>query len=137
MLSRCYLETTVGFSEYGGRGITVCDRWRSNFAAFLEDMGERPSKAHTLDRIDPNGNYEPGNCRWATKREQSLNRRNNRLVLYEGELMPATEAARRAGLHPSTVLERIQQRVHPDFYFVPRQRSRRLPRIDDDPAEAA
>ena len=73
MIARCYLTTQHNYPNYGGRGISVCDRWRS-FLHFLEDMGERP-EGKTLDRINPDGNYEPGNCRWATTKEQAQNKR--------------------------------------------------------------
>lgn len=77
MISRC--ETvTPGWKNYGGRGIKVCDRWRSSYPAFLKDMGRRPSPKHSLDRIDNDGNYEPSNCRWATKAVQSLNKRQRK-----------------------------------------------------------
>lgn len=73
MIQRTTNPRNPAWPDYGGRGITVCDRWRS-FEAFLEDMGERPAGL-TLDRIDVNGDYEPGNCRWATWTEQRLNQR--------------------------------------------------------------
>lgn len=76
MLSRCKYSCVKGYENYGGRGIKVCDRW-ADFKNFLADMGPRP-KGHSLDRIDVNGNYEPGNCRWATARDQGLNKRNSR-----------------------------------------------------------
>lgn len=75
MLTRCYNKNYHSYQHYGGRGIIVCEEWRKSFDNFLKDMGEKPSKSFTLDRVDPFGNYEPSNCRWATKAEQSRNRR--------------------------------------------------------------
>ena len=75
MKSRCTNKNVPGAKNYMLRGISVCERWANSFAAFLEDMGPRPSPIHSLDRINNNGNYEPGNCKWSTKREQALNRR--------------------------------------------------------------
>lgn len=73
MIQRCENPHHKGFKNYGGRGISICQRWRSGFLNFLADMGERP-KGHSIDRMNPDGNYEPGNCRWATPIEQRRNR---------------------------------------------------------------
>lgn len=75
MKARCSKPTTNGYKNYGGRGIRVCDRWRDSYEAFVADVGERPSEKHSIDRIDVNGNYEPGNCRWATWKMQRDNQR--------------------------------------------------------------
>lgn len=77
MKNRCYKTENVAYKNYGGRGITVCDEWLNDFKAFHEYIGDRPSKKYSVDRIDNECGYEPGNVRWATKYEQSANRRNN------------------------------------------------------------
>jgi hypothetical protein len=88
MRSRCYYLRDKSYGRYGGRGIRVCERWLNSFENFLSDMGHPPPK-HTLDRIDVDGDYEPGNCRWATNKEQSRNRRSNVLVTAFDECKPA------------------------------------------------
>ena len=77
--SRCYNENERNFINYGGRGITVCERWKSDFNAFFDDMGLRPSPIHSIDREDVNGNYEPSNCKWATREEQARNKRISKI----------------------------------------------------------
>lgn len=77
MKARCLDSDHDSYKWYGGRGITICDRWLASFEAFLADMGARPSLKHSIDRINNDGNYEPGNCRWATANEQAQNQRHN------------------------------------------------------------
>lgn len=108
MLSRCNSKSARGYKNYGGRGIKVCERWL-NFALFLEDMGEKPSPHHTLDRFpNNNGNYEPGNCRWATQSEQQRNKRLNRLLTYNGKTQCITEWAEEIGTTTNVLYTRIK-----------------------------
>lgn len=76
MINRCESPNYRGYARYGGRGITICERWRTSFTTFFEDMGLRPAKGMSLGRINNDGNYEPGNCEWQTAKQQALNRRN-------------------------------------------------------------
>lgn len=91
MRNRCLNRQATQYARYGGRGITICKEWDS-FTQFYKDMGERPSPAYTLDRIETNGSYEAANCRWATYRQQLNNKRNNTIIEYKGKLMTVSEA---------------------------------------------
>lgn len=88
MKSRCYNENMESYPNYGGRGITVCKRWKFSFENFIKDMGKRPSKNHSLDRINPNKNYTPLNCRWATNAVQQRNKTSHTFITFEGVTMP-------------------------------------------------
>lgn len=107
MRSRCHTPTDKDYKNYGARGIRVCDRWRNSFAAFLSDMGPRPSPKHSIDREDNDGNYEPGNCRWATNEEQKANTRVVRLLTLGEETMPMRAWARRLGMRASSIKARL------------------------------
>lgn len=108
MRSRCNNPRHASWKHYGGRGITVCERW-SLFSNFIEDMGMRPSKKHSIDRIDNNGNYEPSNCRWATWKEQGRNRRDNKVITYRGENRPLSEWVEILGVDAKIVDSRINR----------------------------
>jgi len=114
MLDRCQNPSNASYHNYGGRGISVCQWWTKSFDSFLRDVGRRPSKNHSIDRINNNGNYEPGNCRWATRTEQSRNRRTNRLVTAFGETLPAISWAERYGLRPTTLINRLNSGMSPE-----------------------
>lgn len=106
MLARCTNRKAKDYPRYGGRGITICERWRS-FENFLADMGERP-EGMTLDRERQDGNYEPGNCRWATPTQQARNRCTNVLVTHAGITATIAEWAERTGLERKTLQWRIR-----------------------------
>jgi hypothetical protein len=107
MIARCHNERATDFEDYGGRGISVCERWRESVLNFLEDMGPR-LPGTTLDRKDPGGNYEPGNCRWATDEAQSRNKRNNRYLECDGQRMVLADWSRKYGVSQALILARLE-----------------------------
>ncbi len=110
MLQRCLNPRSKAYSRYGGRGITVCDRWRKGgFRVFIADMGPRPSLRYSIDRVNNDGNYEPGNCRWATKKEQNRNRRDNRVIEFRGQRRSVAEWGEVTGLGESCVRLRLNR----------------------------
>lgn len=106
MINRCHNPHHVKYPRYGARGIVVCERWRSSFLAFVLDMGERPA-GHTIERIDVNGSYEPGNCRWATAKEQARNKTDNNVLTLNGETKCIAEWADCTGIPSHTIRARI------------------------------
>lgn len=111
MKQRCSNPATPCYHRYGRRGITVCDRWRHSFEAFLTDMGKRPTPEHTIDRVDNNSGYSPDNCRWATKSEQARNTRRNLLLTHDGETKTLAEWSLEKGLRRTTISERLKRGV--------------------------
>jgi hypothetical protein len=108
MKDRCERPTCIGYHNYGGRGIRVCERWLNSFENFYADVGPRPSPKHSLDRWpNPNGHYEPGNVRWATAKEQALNTRKNHLVTYNNTTHSVTEWAMQLGVDRDRLLNRL------------------------------
>lgn len=117
MKHRCSSPSNKCYRHYGGRGITVCDRWLHSFENFLTDMGARPTSKHSIDRIDGNGNYEPGNCRWATMTQQIRNRSISLHVTYEGVTRPLPEWCEIKGLSYHGVRQRLRKGWSPERAF--------------------
>jgi hypothetical protein len=123
MKQRCLNPNTSKYEFYGGRGIKICDRWLV-FVNFLEDMGERPGKEYSIEREDSNGNYEPGNCRWATRSEQVSNTRFNRHITIDGETKTLSEWCR----HYKVPFSRVNTRLNlgwtvPEAFTAPSDKS--------------
>jgi hypothetical protein len=107
MLQRCHNPKSAGYENYGGRGIHVCEEWQRSFVAFFSHVGKRPTVAHSLNRIDNNIGYKPGNVGWALASQQMRNTTRNRLVHFDGGLITVTEAAERLGWSPHTLHTRL------------------------------
>lgn len=106
---RCYSKSHAQYGDYGGRGISVCQRWLDSFESFFTDVGRAPSPAHTIDRSENDGNYEPGNVRWATRSEQNSHRRNVVLLTFAGRTQNLSSWAREIGKPLETLQWRRRQ----------------------------
>jgi hypothetical protein len=106
MKARCFYRNTPQYSDYGGRGITVCERWAESFDHFYADMGPCP-EGFSIDRVNTDGNYEPENCRWATRSEQQRNRRANRYLTANGCTLLLTDWSNATGIKVQTILGRL------------------------------
>ena len=118
MRTRCENKNSPAYVWYGERGISICERWL-DFKNFIEDMGSRPSKKHTLDRIDVHGNYEPSNCRWATMKTQQRNRSNNVTYTYKGVTATLAELCEIHGCKYTTVHMRLTKGASIELALTP------------------
>lgn len=109
MIARCTMKNTKSYPRYGGRGIRICEAWLNDFSAFLAEMGECPGTDWTLERNENDGNYERGNCRWATRKEQNRNTSRNRLLEYQGMELCITEWAEETGINFRTIMTRLSK----------------------------
>jgi hypothetical protein len=106
MIERCEKTTGNHYHRYGGRGIIVCARWKESFWNFFSDMGPRPER-YTIERIDNDGNYEPGNCKWATQKEQCANTSKTHIISHDGESKHVTAWAEQLGIKANTIIYRL------------------------------
>jgi hypothetical protein len=106
MHARCTNPGTESFPLYGGRGIKVCERW-NDFRKFLEDMGDPPTSSHSLDRVDPDADYSPENCRWASTKEQANNKRSNKNITHNGVTKTVAQWAEELNLSYMTLYARL------------------------------
>ncbi len=117
MRSRCSDPKSESYSRYGGRGIRVCDRWNFSFESFISDMGDRP-EGMTIELIDNDGNYEPGNCRWATVAEQGRNKSNNRMITAFGMTYCLSEWVEITGMARTTLKKRLNRGIQGEHLFM-------------------
>jgi len=114
LIDRCVNPRNNSFEHYGGRGISVCDRWKHSFENFLADMGPRPSPQHSIERSNNDGNYDPKNCFWATRKEQANNTSRTRRIVAFGEALTLPQWSRRTGLPETTIRSRLRSGWSPE-----------------------
>lgn len=123
MKKRCYLKTHQAYNNYGGRGILVCDEWLNKENGFINFYNWSMKNGYkddlSIDRINVNGNYEPNNCRWATREEQQNNKRNNRIIKYNGEEKTLTEWSKIYGINYNTLISRLYSKKENKELFAP------------------
>ena len=107
MIHRCHDKNYRDYSRWGGKGIKVCSSWRNNFSQFVEDVGAKPGKEFSLDRIDNTKGYEPGNVKWSTASEQAHNRCNNNFITFNGETKVVRDWGKQFGFKTGTLETRI------------------------------
>lgn len=122
MLNRCGNENSASYKNYGGRGITVCERWLT-YTNFISDMGYPPTSLHSLERINNNADYQPSNCKWATRSEQSKNKRSNRIISFNGITKTLKEWALEIGIDQSSLRERLEKWSIKDALSKPKRKS--------------
>lgn len=120
MRQRCENKNCKAFKFYGAKGVSVCERWRRSFAYFYSDLGPRPSPDHSLDRINASGNYEPNNCRWATREVQDNNRTNTPLMEINGTGKTVTQWERHSGLTRGTIRRRMSRGISGPSLLLPK-----------------
>ncbi len=109
IIQRCTNPTEKAFENYGGRGITVCDEWKHDFMAFFKDMGKRPSRNLTIERVDNNKGYFPKNCIWEDRKTQANNRRTNHLITINGVIKTIAQWARTIGISQDIISQRLKR----------------------------
>lgn len=109
MKARCNCKKSTNYKNYGERGVEVCERWAASFENFMSDMGRRPSPDHSIDRIDTDGNYEPGNCRWATSYEQANNKRTSRFIRCSAGTKTIADWSKETGVSESVIAARLDR----------------------------
>jgi hypothetical protein len=107
MKSRCNVESDISFPNYGGRGIMVCPQWERSFETFFADMGPKPEGDYSIERMNSDGDYEPGNCKWATRKEQNRNKRNTHYVEYEGKSIAIVDLAEKFNIPYGRLYKRL------------------------------
>ena len=122
IITRCTNEKCISYKYYGGRGITVCDKWRESFVNFYNDMGKKPDGKYSIDRIDVNKGYYKENCRWATVEQQANNMRSNVFVEYKGKRLTLAQLSREIGISPAVIYCRWRNGARGDRLVRPKRR---------------